>query len=232
MGEDQHIVALLSATEPYNGLSEAALAELAASACRVHVQAGECLIRTGDAARGLYLVESGALKLALPSMNGNEKVLELLIAGRSFGHAELFAGGVFNYYVEALTETWLLLLPARSIMTLVDRDTEFAYTMLMCLGRQFHSLVRDVRLLSTSSAQQRLLLFLVNRIADVPSGEASVDLLVKKSVLASRLGVTPETLSRSLASLVEDGLVSVRGRCLRVLDVEALRRTCQASLEV
>lgn len=217
------VVVILRATEPYSRLPEALLAELAEAAQTVRLGAGQFLVYPGDESRGVYVVLNGTLKLAFSSQGGEEKVLELLTSGRNFGQGELFAGRPFSYAIEALTECRLLLLPAAVVQQLVARDGAFAGSMLRCLGVQFHSLARNVESLSTQSAMQRVVQFLENRVVDVDRGAATVELLTRKGVLASRLGVTPETLSRILRELTGRGLITVNGERLQVHDVAALR---------
>ncbi|KAB7627783.1 Crp/Fnr family transcriptional regulator [Alkalilimnicola sp. S0819] len=228
--ETRAVAEQLRRTPPFTRLADSTLGALGRSAQTLHLRPGQFLAQAGETPRGVAILTAGTLKLAFPSATGQEKVLELLLPGRSFGQAELFANQPFPYYVEALEPSNLILIPAAAVQQWVQEDGEFARAMLTCLGRQFHALARDVESLAGHSALVRVLRFLVNRVAEVAEGEATVSLLARKGVLASRLGLTPETLSRTLRELQERGLLGVRGDHLTVHDVAALRALLEQQL--
>jgi CRP-like cAMP-binding protein len=96
--------------------------------------------------------------------------------------------------------------------------------MIAGLARRLHGLVRDVEAYTLRSGQERVIGYLLAELPEsVTSGEAEVRLTPGKSVLASRLNMTPEHFSRILHDLAEAGLIEVNGRSIRVPDVARLR---------
>jgi CRP-like cAMP-binding protein len=91
--------------------------------------------------------------------------------------------------------------------------------MLSGLSRRLHSLVKDVEAYSLRSSAERVIGYLL-RDDEAP---AEVRLTAGKSVVASRLNMTPEHFSRVLHELAAAGLIEVDGRTVRILDLEGLR---------
>ena len=107
----------------------------------------------------------------------------------------------------------------------IERDPAFARKMLAGLSRRLHGLIGDVESYSLRSGTERVIGYLLRH--DEDSAQANdpnvVTLPASKSVVASRLNLTPEHFSRVLHELSEKGLISVDGREIRILDVAKLR---------
>lgn len=199
------------------------VADIVAGSREQQLDKGELLFQKGDAAQGFYVVIKGQIKLAFPSVHGNDKVVEILGPGQSFGEALMFMDRAYPVFAEAVTDAVLLQIPRRPINELLDRDATFARAMLAGLAKRLHSLVQDVEAYSVRSSAQRLIGYLLRHSDDVDSGPVELELPTTKSVIASRLNVTPETLSRVFHELKESGLIEIRGRHVTIRDIERLR---------
>jgi len=188
-----------------------------------HLRKGEMLFQKGDRARGFYVIVSGQIKLAFPSLHGSEKVVEILGPGQSFGEALMFMDRPYPVFAEAVLDTMLLEVAQQSVIDLLQRDPAFARAMLAGLAKRLHSLVQDVESYSMRSSAQRLIGYLLQHTADVSSGAVELSLPASKAVVASRLNLTPETLSRVFHTLTEAGLIEVRGKQIAIPDVARLR---------
>lgn len=202
------------------------LQRIAAQSREIHVAKGEMLFQKGDAAKGFYLVVKGQVKLAFPSIHGNEKVVAIVGSGQSFGEAAMFLAQPFPVRAEALSSTDILFFSAGSIFSLLEADPLFARKLLAGLSHRLHQLVQDVELYSERSSTQRLIGYLLQLCPQSEEGipSATFDLPTSKQVIASRLNLTPETLSRILHDLSCDGVIEMNGRRIRIPDTDALRR--------
>jgi CRP-like cAMP-binding protein len=100
----------------------------------------------------------------------------------------------------------------------------FARRMIAGLARRLHGLVRDVEAYTLRSGQERVIGYLLAELPEgAESGAGEVRLTPGKSVLASRLNMTPEHFSRILHDLVAAGLIEVNGRSIRVPEIARLR---------
>jgi CRP-like cAMP-binding protein len=200
----------------------------------LRVSRGETLFRRGDPAAGTYIVAYGQVKLSFVSPTGVEKVIEILDQGQSFGEAVMFLEVPHVVTAQTLADSLLLLVPKEAVFEGIERDPGFARRMLAGLSRRLHQLVADVESYSTRSGTERLIGFLLHdcgleaphekAAADAPAGPVDIELPVAKGIIASRLNLTQEHLSRILHDLSALGLIEVRGRRVRVIDLERLRK--------
>ena len=185
---------------------------------------GEMLFQKGDQPRGFYAVVYGQMKLAFPSAAGNEKVVEILGPQQSFGEAVMFMDRPYPVFAESLTDTLLLHIARSAVFEMLETDALFARRMLAGLALRLHGLIRDVESYSLRSSTQRVIGFLLQRTGhDGETGEIQIDLPTSKQVIASRLNLTPETLSRIFHDLATTKLITVHGKHVTVHDVQRLR---------
>lgn len=210
----------------FNELAPAELGRIAAGTKRLEYARGDVLFRRGDACEGFHAVIFGQIKLAFTSPNGAEKVVEVMGHGQSFGEAVMFLEKPYPVYAQALADSLLLHVAKSVVFSEIERDPRFARKMISGLSRRLHGLVIDLETYTLRSGTQRLIGYLLRGVPESEAADRSVQiaLAMSKTVLASRLSLTPEHFSRILHDLTEDGLIAVEGRSIRILDVEALRR--------
>jgi CRP-like cAMP-binding protein len=209
----------------FSALTPEQIQLVAATVRERHLAKGEMLFQKGDPARGFFIVASGQIKLALPSAQGNEKVVEIIGARQSFGEAVMFMDRPFPVFAEALVDTHLLHIAKDAVFHLIDTDASFARRMLAGMSMRLHSLIADVESYSLRSSTQRLIGYLLQHAPhdDDSSNRVEITLPTSKHILASRLNLTPETFSRILHELSSSGLIEVHGRSITVPDLRRLR---------
>jgi CRP-like cAMP-binding protein len=209
----------------FREMSGEELDRIAAATLPVHVQKGEAIFHCGDPCTGFHVVVYGQVKLGFHSPQGVEKVVEIVRPGQSFGEALMFLERPYIVFAQALADTMLLHVAKHVVFEELARDPRFARRMLSGLSQRLHGLVRDVEAYTLRSGQERVIGYLLADAVDAATGEAAeVQLTPGKSVIASRLNMTPEHFSRILHELAAKGLIEVNGRSVRVPDLERLRR--------
>lgn len=217
------ISALLHHQPLFQSLSAEQLAALLPDVQEMHLAKGDVLFRRGDACDGLFVVVFGRIKLSMFSTRGDEKVVEIIPPGQSFAEAVMFLGYPYPLMAQCLEDSYLLKVGARGILEALDHDPAFARRMLAGLSMRLHGLMRDVERYSTENALQRVCGYLLH---DAPATEGDapvVTLPVNKNLIASRLNLTPETLSRILHRLGAAALIAVNGRHITLCNPEGLR---------
>ena len=198
---------------------------ISSGARTLHATRGETLFRKGDPSDGFYTVVFGQIKLAFHSANGAEKVVDLLGPNQTFGEAVMFMERPYPVYAQALADSLLVHVSKNVVFEEINRDPVFARKMIGGLARRLHGLVSDLEAYTLHSGTQRVLGYLLRGMPESETGEqVEISLPTSKSVLASRLNLTPEHFSRILHDLTELGLIRVEGRSIRILDAEGLRR--------
>jgi CRP-like cAMP-binding protein len=205
---------ILSRLPLFQELSPEQIAAVAAGTRERRLARGEMLFQKGDPPKGFFVMLSGQVKLAFPSVQGNEKVIEILGPRQTFGEAVMFMERPYPVFAEALTDALLLHISSTTVSGLLSSDLTFARKLLAGMAVRLHSLVQDVESYSLRSSTQRVIGYLLQHSPEdtLTSNEVNVRLPTSKQVIASRLNLTPETLSRVFHELSERGLIRVSGK--------------------
>jgi hemerythrin-like metal-binding protein len=220
--EASQAAAFLGRLPPFREVEQEDLAQLAAACRERRLSKGEILFHKGDKARGLFLVIGGQIKLAISSVQGNEKVLGILGPQQTFGEAEVVMDCRYPFFAQALEDTILLVVPQNELLEILDRDKSLARGLLDCLGLRLHDLVHNVESYTLRTGTERVIGYLLQHAYLQAQGRMEVALPARKQVIASLLHLTPETLSRIFHDLADEGLISVKGRHVHIPDAERL----------
>lgn len=139
----------------------------------------------------------------------------------------MFIGCPYPVFAEAIANTLLLHVAKDVVFELLETDTSFARRMLASMSLRLHALMRDVESYSLRSSAQRVIGYLMQHCPNNGSGECvgsiEITLPTSKQIIASRLNLTPETLSRIFRDLAEAKLISVQSRQITINDFKRLR---------
>jgi CRP/FNR family transcriptional regulator len=212
--------AALGASPLLQGLAGQDLDCLARISVARRYESGEMLFLAGDEAAGFFLVLDGQVKVSRFGSDGREQVIHLLGPGQPCGEVPVFEGGAFPATATALGRMDCLFLSRAAFLELAARRPQILLGMLAILSRRLRALVDLVDDLSLKEVTARLARHLLDLQRE--AGVESVELETAKGTLASRLGMSPETLSRTLGKLQRQRLISVDGRTVRILDRRGL----------
>ncbi len=205
----------------FNGLPAEQIQELAQICLDQKYEKGRGLFSEGDIAKGFYLVVSGKIKIYKLSLDGKEQILHIFESGEILGEVPVFAGGSYPANAEAIEPSRMLFFPRQSFVELIGREPAIALNLLGILSqrlRRFTHLIEDLSLKEVPGRLAAYLIYLGERSAS----RQAIELEITKAQLASLLGTIPETLSRILTKLAQQGIISVEGRNIRVLDRKTL----------
>ena len=185
---------------------------------------GEAVFAQGEAARQFFLVLAGIVRLYRVSPQGEAKIIELARPGALFAEAVFFMGARYPVHAAALDRVRLVAFDFQDFTAHLEASPGLAGRMMAGMARRIHDLVNEIDRLSMGSANQRLAYYLLGLLHAEPA-EAGVRLRLKvpKHVIASRIGVKPETFSRMLGRLREEGVLDVQEDLLILHDVAKLR---------
>jgi len=204
----------------FSDLHEEELGAIAASATELHVQRGRPIFERGDPCAGFHSVVYGQVKLGFVSAQGQEKIVEILGPGQSFGEAVMFMEKPHIVTATALEDSMLLHVGKSGLFEQLDRHPALARRMLAGISRRMHGLIADVEAYTLHTGGQRVVGYLLK---DGPASGERLTLSVSKRSIASRLNITPEYFSRVLHELSVRELIRVEGRDIHILDADGLR---------
>ncbi len=222
----------LSELPLFADLAPEQLGELVVATRSIVVQKDQPIYRAGDPINEMYVLLSGQVALSLSSNRGNEKVIDVLETGQSFGEAELFASDSCLVAAVATKPSQVLGIRREGLCQVMAADPRLALRLMGGLARRQVDLETELATRHFCSGSRRVLDFMLQLAGPNRDlvGETTVTLAVSKKVLASRFDMQPETLSRTLRDLADSGLIVVDGCRIRLrnsavaryLDDEAL----------
>lgn len=183
------------------------------------------IFREGDRAEGFFMVSAGSVKIFKLSEDGKEQVLHIVLPGQSFAEAAVFEGGTFPAHAEALEDSELVFIPKQKFIDLLERNPRIALRMMASLSKWLKRMTDLVESISLRDVETRLVRYLSEDMKSrgvAPKDGTVYELDVGKNVLASRLGTVPETFSRTLKKLQEEGKIRVKGKQIRILKADSL----------
>jgi CRP-like cAMP-binding protein len=207
---------LLLARAPFSDLTDCEKAELLRVAKPRHLPRGQALFQKGDPADAFYAVMSGAVRLYRSRQSGEEKTLDIPIAGETIGEREIFDGsGLHPCAAEAVEDTTLIEFPAAWLTERIKANPQFALRLLARMSSHDAMAALEAEHQAQGSAVMLVACFLQRLCLAYQYDPAGFDLPYSKSLIASRLGMKLETFSRACATLKSHGIL-VDGRHVRI----------------
>ncbi|WP_020206265.1 MULTISPECIES: Crp/Fnr family transcriptional regulator [Cupriavidus] len=209
----------------FRGLEPALLDELALAARSCRLPKGGVLFGRGEPCKGLHIVAEGMVKLALPVMPGREKAIEVFGPGAVFGEAVMFLDAPYLVECRALARSAVIRIDTAAMQRAIARAPELSARLLRNLSARLVTLMRDIEGVSLRCALQRVAEFLLQQAGE--SGRTW--LACTQRVIASKLGLSPETLSRAMRTLAGERLLRLERGKIHLLDVDGLRLRSRAA---
>ncbi len=202
---------------------------LAGSAGPRSYEKGTLLFQQGDPASAFYVILDGWVKLARITPEGSEAVVGVFSRGETFAEAAMFLGGKYPVNAEVVAPSRLLKIDGEALRRKIRENPDLALSMLASASHQLKSLVEQIEQIKLLSAPQRIADFLIQQCR-TRQGSCVVELPYEKALIASRLGMKPESFSRAIAKLRSLG-VSVDHEFVSIVDVGVLIGFVEKSAE-
>jgi len=201
----------------FKGLAAADIAELAQiSVHQELVKRGQLLYQPLTPLNRMMIVDQGRVKVYQLDENGKEKVLYMLRAGAIDSEAALFTQHQHYNYAEAAEDSLVCSISRDDFQALIHRVPQVAINLLNVLGDRLTALESVSALTGNLKSKNRILVYL-QQVCEQQQQNPFV-LPEKKKELASYLGITPETLSRQLTQLGQEGLLKIDGRQITLIE--------------
>lgn len=208
----------------FSGLNEEQFTQVIASSKVITLKVGEVLFRQQQSARYFYLLTEGNIKLYRLSLDGAEKVIELIRVGQTFAEAVMFMQvEIYPVNAQALVDSQLIRIEMSVFRDLLEHSSQTSLKILGLMSQRLHGLVKEIEELTLQNAKMRVVQFLLRELPENTSKPYQLQWNVPKNVIASRLSVRPETFSRILQQLVQEELVRIDGKNIEILDIDGLK---------
>ncbi|PKO04286.1 MAG: hypothetical protein CVU41_17825 [Chloroflexi bacterium HGW-Chloroflexi-3] len=183
-------------------------------------KAEQMVVMEGDISGGMYLVESGWLKVSKLSVGGREQVLNFLGPGDVFNAIAVFTDKPNQASVIALEKSSVWWIARETISELIQTHPALAKRVISDLASRIQHLVNLVEDLSLRTIESRLARILVESMEE---STVKRHKWATQNEMAARLGTVPDVLNRTLRKFVDEGLIEVKRHQIRILDLETLK---------
>ncbi|MGE4292019.1 MAG: Crp/Fnr family transcriptional regulator [Desulfovibrio sp.] len=180
---------------------------------------GERIAERGRPVNALYAVVEGRVKLSRGAPDGREQTLSIFGPGDPFCLCGVFGEGVFLSDAVAMSACRVFILSRQEFDRAAERHPVLLANLVSLLSQRLREVLELTESLALREIPQRVGTFLLH----APIKDDAVHLGMTHRELAKLVGATPETLSRVLRRLAEQGLLSIASGRIRILDAEGLR---------
>ena len=212
----------------FSELDEDQLQFMLTNASIMSTDRGEILFKPGDLRNNMYCLLNGRIKIGLTASSGNERVVDILLPGQTFGESALFSTENTPVYAQTMVQSRLLVLDGDVMIDAIKRWPDLAILFLELAHKRIQHLLGSMYACCLRNAQQRINDYLIEHAEplEMDKLQAVVDFPASKSVIASSLNLSPETFSRQLHKLESEGVVRVDRHSVHVFDIHELRKRC------
>lgn len=191
---------------------------------------GELLFAEGDPCQGLFVVQSGALRIFKTSPSGREQVLTIERTGGVVAELPVFDDGPYPASCSAVVESSVLFLSKAEFRTLCIEHPAVALKVLKAVGKRLRRLVALIEELSFTTVRQRLagLLLRIAAKEGVPAGDGLEITIPANQEIGAHIGTVRELVSRNLSRFQAEGMIRMDGKQVVILDRQRLEEEMQS----
>lgn len=189
------------------------------------VERGTGLFSQDEPADLFYIVVEGWVRVFRTTSAGTEAVIGIFTRGQSFAEIAALAGDTYPANAETVSAAKLAAIPIQPIRDAISRDPAVAMAMLASVSRHVRRLVDEIEQMKGLSGAQRVIEFIV-QLSPEDSGPSRIHLPYEKTIIARKVGMKAESLSRIFKTLRKHG-VTIENNMAIVADVAALRRALE-----
>lgn len=186
------------------------------------LQKAQVLFINEQEAERFYVVKKGWIKIFRETLDGTQAVVDILNEDSIFGETAIFQDDIYPYSAEATELSEVISMPIALLKQEIDDNPKFAFDMLASMARFRRLQDQELEHRTIQNASQRIGCFIL-RLADQGSdGKTVVNLPYDKTLVASLLGMQPETFSRALGKLKSETGITIKGATITMDDLSNL----------
>ena len=200
----------------FSGGSDDFLKEIENAAHMQQHEKGKILFIHEDEATHFFIVKKGWVKLFRETLDGTQSIVDILPQGHVFGETAIFEDQLYPYSAEVVETAEIIQIPMDLLKTEIESNNTLALNMLSSMARYRRQQDREIEHRTIQNAAQRIGCFLLRLANQDESGAVTIHLPYDKTLVASRLGMQPETFSRALTKLKDKTGIRVKGATIEM----------------
>ncbi|ABG31182.1 Crp/Fnr family transcriptional regulator [Roseobacter denitrificans] len=204
-----------------SAMSDADLASIITRGGVIEYRRSEYLFEQGERAETIYLILEGWAQITRDEVDGSNTLVEAFHKGDCLAEAPALLGKAYPASCQAMTDMRALALDGPKLLDLMQTNRTVLTQSLAALFQKLHGLVDDVEWLKSRTIRERLVRFLLQQSEHINDGQEFM-LPFSKSLIAAKIGTSPQQLSRTFTELKEHG-VTTRGQKATIRERRVLR---------
>lgn len=216
---------LLGGAPFFRGLTREEVAEVAESFHQRHYAAGEVIHHAGQEATSLGVIAAGMVKIARPTLDGQDVLLDILGPGDTFGTLADLGDATYRDEATAHTECCILTATATAFRRILERYPVVLMAALQGVAGRLRDAQATIEQISAYPVERRVaatLLKLAERVGKGEDGTILIEMPLSRQDLADMTGAQLETVSRVMSAFRRQGLVESGRRWIAVRDRDGL----------
>jgi CRP-like cAMP-binding protein len=216
---------LLKRVPLFAPLGDDLLAGLAASLRRRAFRRGTMIFHKDQVGDALYIIESGTVRIFLPSEGGNELHIDTLGPGAVFGDMALLDGQARSASADAMEDTVTHTLSREEFQRYLSSSPALATALIALLSTRLRHVMQYTETLAFLDVHGRIartLQDLAKQYGVTTPDGTEIDLDLTQTELARMVGATRERVNRALASFRAQGILDLRGKKIVIRDSKRL----------
>jgi len=183
---------------------------------------GHVVVFNEDRADSFYLVTNGWVKLFRETIDGAQSIVDIVTTNHVFGETAIFQNDIHHFSAEVIEDTKAILIPLSLLKSEIETNPKVAMDMMSSMARYRKQQDQEIENRTLKNAPQRIGCFLLRLIDQNKKGGIVITLPYDKTLVASRLGMQPETFSRALNKLKDRIQMDVKGSEIHINNVQSL----------
>jgi len=222
MPDHKNIIEILKHTSLFENCDDDIMSSFSAQSTFQSFEKGQVLFLHEEPAKRFFIIINGWVKLFRETLEGTQAVVDILSDNHIFGETSIFQNDTYPYSAEAVEPTKVLSLPLNLLKSEIEINPKIASSMLSSMAKFRRQQDQELEHRALQNAPQRIGCFLLRLTNQNDTGAVKIHLPYDKSLVASRLGMQPETFSRALAKLKDATGMEINGSTIELGDIKQL----------
>ncbi len=186
------------------------------------------IFKEGDTVPGLYIVNTGKVKVYTKEPDGRENIIRLAADGEVVGHRGF--GGDWTYPVSARTyeKTVVTLIPLNVFNVVARANAEFSYNLMMFFAEELRVSEQKLILVPVKNRMAKAILMNYNVFGADPNDLSRISFTIPRKDYANKVSTTYETVIRVLSDLNKEKIIEIDGKSIRILNFDELHKLSKA----
>ena len=205
----------------FRGVSAKQLGEIAGQIKSKHYKKQAIIFIENEPADRFFIVYLGQVKIFKLAEDGKTQVLNVFGSGDVFGEVPMFTDSVFPAHCEATQESEILSISRATLLSMIDNDPRIAVNIIKLFAKRLKNFTLTIENLTLKNVTARFAVYLLH-INNLKGNKNIFELDISKTLIADLLGISRETLSRTLNKMIKQNLITMQGKKVSLLDIQRL----------